>query len=95
MKVAQVPGALPRVFASLRAAGLRPFFSSDHVDFAGPVPIPWKQTTGPRALLGKEATRETVAASHRVDVSKFLDTGYQFRHENLRECAEHILGRTA
>ncbi|MBZ5715872.1 DUF5829 family protein [Nannocystis pusilla] len=47
----EVPGSLPRVFASLRAAGLRPFFSSDHVDFAGPVPIPWKQTTGPRALL--------------------------------------------
>jgi hypothetical protein len=47
----EVPGSLPRVFASLRAAGLRPFFSSDHVDFAGPVPIPWKQTTGPRAPL--------------------------------------------
>ncbi|MBD2763245.1 TIGR01777 family protein [Kocuria sp. cx-116] len=55
-----------------------------------PTPI-----AGPRALLGKEATRETVAASHRVDVSKFLDTGYQFRHEGLRECAEHILGRAA
>ncbi|PCC69355.1 Alpha/beta hydrolase family protein [Nannocystis exedens] len=47
----EVPGSLPRVFASLRAAGLRPFFSSDYVDFAGPVPIPWKQTTGPRAPL--------------------------------------------
>ncbi|WAS91869.1 DUF5829 family protein [Nannocystis punicea] len=47
----EMPGSLPRVFASLRAAGLRPFFSSDHVDFAGPAPIPWKQTTGPRAPL--------------------------------------------
>lgn len=47
----EVPGSLPRVFASLRAAGLRPFFTSDHVDFVGPVPIPWKQTTGPRAPL--------------------------------------------
>lgn len=47
----EAPGSLPRVFASLRAAGLRPFFSSEYVDFAGPVPIPWKQTTGPRAPL--------------------------------------------
>jgi hypothetical protein len=45
------PGSLPQVFASLRAAGLRPYFSRDHVDFAGPVPIPWKHTTGPRAPL--------------------------------------------
>ena len=54
------------------------------------VPTP---LAGPRALLGPEATRELVAASHRVDVTKLLDTGYRFRHANLRECAEHILGR--
>lgn len=54
------------------------------------VPTP---LAGPRALLGKEATEELVAASHRVDVSKLLGAGYRFRHADLRACAEHILGR--
>lgn len=55
------------------------------------VPTP---LAGPKALLGAQATEELVAASHRVDVSKLLGTGYRFRHEDLRSCAGHLLGRT-
>lgn len=54
------------------------------------VPTP---AAAPRALLGKEATRETVLAGQRVDVTRLLETGYRFRHETLKECAQHILGR--
>lgn len=55
------------------------------------VPAP---LAAPKAVLGTEATEELVAASQRVDVTKLLESGYRFRHENLRECAAHILGRT-
>lgn len=48
----------------------------------------------PKAVLGTEAAEEMVAASQRVDVGKLLGSGYRFRHETLRECAAHILGRT-
>ncbi|MBX7557142.1 TIGR01777 family oxidoreductase, partial [Streptomyces sp. tea 10] len=55
------------------------------------VPTP---LAGPKAVLGAQATEELVAASHRVDVGKLLSSGYRFRNEDLRSCAEHILGRT-
>ena len=55
-----------------------------------PVPAP---LAAPKAVLGAQAAEELVAASHRVDVSRLLESGYRFRHENLRECAAHILGR--
>lgn len=55
------------------------------------VPTP---LAGPKAVLGAQATEELVAASHRVDVGKLLASGYRFRNEDLRSCAEHILGRT-
>ena len=54
------------------------------------VPTP---LAGPKAVLGTEATEELVAASHRVDVSKLLASAYRFRHEDLRGCAQHLLGR--
>lgn len=70
---AEEPGSLPRVFAALEAAGRRPWLSGDYVTFAGPTPVPWKETTGPGAPLAPEI--DLWVSAYRPSFTRWLNPG--------------------
>jgi hypothetical protein len=47
-----------------------------------------------RVLLGQMAD-ELLLASARVEPTRLLDSGYEFRHPNLEDALRHVLGRPA
>lgn len=54
------------------------------------LPVP---SFGPKLLLGGEGAEELALASQRVDATKAVASGYEFRHPTLEVALRHVLGR--